>query len=247
MTDLNDLMQAMVTLTRHYLSTNEMGDAEKWAERAVEAGSGDGYYYSMLIHNVDVSFGYALGHWDNMLKNADIVVSRANVLLNAHRNGNITMNDSQLNTTISTRNDGLYGGAYAIWMNEGTDDFRDRAIERLEGINTTEALTLLGLCYVEQDDIDKGFPILKKVSMDEDYRKTEKSYNKEAVYCQAMQFLADLYRVGYPRLIPVDLNKSVEILTSIANSMKDEELKGMVQNELNKYQKKMFGGYKYIE
>lgn len=239
-------IQAMATLIQHYFSQKDIPEAKKWAERAVEAGSVVGYYYSMVIHGLEMSVGYLLRRWDELLKNADIVVSRADVLLNAQREGTISLEDSDLNTVISTRNDGLYGGAYAIWAGKMSGDYFQRVIDRLDGVDTMNALTLLGLCCFRKGNVERAFPILKKVYEDKEYRGKKESFFHEAVYVEAMHSLSEIYRLGHPRLVSIDLNKAVEILTTVVNCIEDEDLRGVLQRELNKYHKKLFGGYRYI-
>lgn len=244
-------VQAMLELSRFYaLDENEkdLTKSTEWADKAAEAGSPLGYYFSMVSHSTGAITAEVLGFWGLAIDEWNMCAGRAKSLLDAHRNNKITLNEDQLQTSLNNLEEAIYGLAIAEYSQhtENTDVSR-KVLDRLAGADSTRYKALQARCYIDLHDFQKAFPLLCEVIGDQDYVSAHKRLPEQAVFASIMSDLAIFYRLGMAGIVRQNIDQAYNTLSFAITGVEDDDLKALIQEELNHYQKKQFGGYTYVE
>ncbi|MBR3816479.1 MAG: hypothetical protein IKJ27_07115 [Clostridia bacterium] len=111
---------------------------------------------------------------------------------------------------------------------------------------------LLGNTYFKNELYSAAYNLLAKLENNSTYAQKIKEIKDRDdyeifSYCVATHYLAGIYRIGLPSIhISSDLNKSHSILSFALPYVSDSAYSEVITEELAKFQKKLFGGYKYI-
>ena len=132
-----------------------------------------------------------------------------------------------------------------------------KALTVLENQTDTRARVLYGACLAQTantpDDYKAAYNYLalidknRSYSAADKYASAEKTMLEEQVYVIAAVQLSIFYRNGIATSGgAADLNAAVSLLESVFPFVQRDDNKQFIENEWRHYQKKLFGGYKYI-
>lgn len=241
-------VEAMLQLAAHYtLEEKDFQKAEEWSDKAAETGSVLGYFYSMMNHSLGVASAKALHFWDLLKTDGDIVLERGITLLNAHRSGQIQLRQDQIDSIVRTLQDVKCHMGVGAYLSDFQILSIQDVLELIQDIDNGDANAIRVACYIALDDADGAVNSAKRMYQDREYISRDKGIEDESLFFASMMFLAGVSRTGIPGIIASDMTKSVEILTVLQNALSDDDYRQNATQELSKYQKKLFGGYRYIE
>lgn len=99
---------------------------------------------------------------------------------------------------------------------------------------------------------------MKSVEEDKEYVLLHKNELEEKLYIELMILLSEIYRVGsdyekhivgkynpYKNLFP-NIDKAMRLLNSIKDNTIFDSNKTLLDCQLSRYKKKLFGGYKFV-
>lgn len=239
-------VNAMLTLSQHYNEQKDISRATEWADKAAEAGSVAGYMISMSCHRFSITVAKELGFWQLLEEEAHTTMNRADTLLRAHSEGSIALSNDQICQCEDCRNEALYALGLRIYAEDENNQRWREIIDLISTVHSTKAFALHGCCSVHLDNYDKAFQMMQRVVKDRDYAAQQKEVTEEAIYCDLLRYMAAFYRIGVPGVVNQDLDTAVSILTFGLSSMYTKDFKKYFEEELRHYQKKLFGGYKYV-
>ena len=101
------------------------------------------------------------------------------------------------------------------------------------------------LSRIDKQDIGVQAKLLLALENNIEFAETEKMEIEETVYASAALLLSHYCRGNFLNLTP-DLDRAVEVLNFVKSHLKREDEKKNIENELRRYHKKLFGGYKYV-
>lgn len=112
-----------------------------------------------------------------------------------------------------------------------------------------QAKLLLALSiFIGENDFSRHqevYDLLLELENNIEFAETEKMEIEETVYASAALLLSHYCRGNFLNLTP-DLDRAVEVLNFVKSHLKREDEKKNIENELRRYHKKLFGGYKYV-
>ncbi len=237
-------VEAMLELVRGYIEEDKYGESAEWAERAAEAGSFVGNYLAMQCKGMDVHISAQLTLYETMLEKCKAVQKHAKILLNADQEGIIQLDEEQSSTIHQNLRQSLYSEAYYYYVKDG--DGR-RAMEIIREPEDTKEAMLFGLCCERANRGKEAFEYLRRAGEDSEYRAKDKSHIEQHVYAVGMSLLSIYYRVELPYTGPADLNAAVNALQNGISGLRNKEMQNIPREELKRYRKKLFGGWKYIK
>ena len=92
----------------------------------------------------------------------------------------------------------------------------------------------------------EAFRLMVQIFHDETYAAKEKEVVEEGIYIDTLCNMSLIYRVGLSDVVGQNLTEAVSVLQYALRYVKDEDFRVMIEKELGRYQKKMFGGYRYV-
>ena len=228
-------------LVQHYSSIHDWSEATKWADVAAEQGNDEAKYRSVIYHSIAIE-NYrkkAAPFWDLMLNHCKTVIQYSTELTDKHCQGNIHLDDQILQNLIRFGEQACYCEGLCCFFRDDKD--YARIIQLLDSFKDTYIVALCGLAYAgldrpASDVITKLIPVFE----DKQYVSKQKDLFEQNIYCQAMMVLSILVRQNNN-----DLEKSIAILNQGIAGLEDNDLKNNLRKELSRYQKRMFGGWKY--
>lgn len=124
-------------------------------------------------------------------------------------------------------------------------------ISLLRGCNETREKMLYSSAILKtaetEQDYEYAYQICKSVVQDNAYARATKSRHEEVLYVLLIITLASFYREGLGERGAVpDIEKAVNLLKTIQQYLENTKAKTIMEAELGRYQKKLFGGYKYV-
>lgn len=129
----------------------------------------------------------------------------------------------------------------------------EKIVSLLKGIvSETREQMLYGSAVFEtaetEQDYEYAYEMFQAVVADNNYATATKSRHEETIYVIMTITLAGFYREGLGERGAVpNIEKAVNVLTTIQQNLQNEKAKMIMEAELQHYQKKIFGGYKYIK
>ena len=69
---------------------------------------------------------------------------------------------------------------------------------------------------------------------------------KQINFMHAVRILAEMYRMGIPGILTIDVDHAREIAESALTKLSDSDCKQVIEKELSHYKKKLFGGFQYL-
>lgn len=246
-------VKSMIQLGDFYMDQNTgegISNAVDWYERAAERNIYYAFRMSAIGRKILGLSGIAvadqLGAWDHALEDWEKARTWSLKALECIDRGDQSAKPGDRDAICSDLNDeNYYMGICKYMMREDSD-----AIALLQGMDETRAKVLLGVCTFrmgkQMEDYAKAYDGLSCIEHDRAYCSAKKSSAEEDIYAVAALQLSGIYRLGVPGVVKIDLNQAVQVLEDAYTSIKSDEFKQMVLSERNHYQKKLFGGYKYI-
>lgn len=139
---------------------------------------------------------------------------------------------------------------YLALCNYNIKDYQ-AVIDLLKNMKEKRAKILYGsaLFDIANDDDEYEYAIrqFKFIDGDIQYAGMEKSRHEEMEYVIVALTLSQLYRDGLvERGAKPDLEKAVKLLNFLKPYLRNDGIREMVEEEEKHYQKKLFGGYKYV-
>lgn len=237
--NLGDI-DAMLKLIDTYIDEKEWNEAIGWADKASDLGNINGIYKAANLH-YGLMYLYLSGRmhvWEIMKKHAQAVQRNVNILFSTHLEGHIDLNERTYAHLLSMLQEAVYCEAVTCYMDDDNSDY-ERVICLLKDADLTREQTLCGICYFELSQNEEAFRLFNMVYQDQAYNAAQKTPIEEAIYSIAMFSFSVVTRMNG------DLDKAVMILKYAIEGLSDESAKDRLQKELGRYQKKMFGGWKF--
>lgn len=124
-------------------------------------------------------------------------------------------------------------------------------IDLLKNMQEKRAKILYGSALFDlanaDDEYEYAISQFKFIDGDIEYAEIEKSKHEEMEYAIVALTLSQLYREGLiERGAKPDLEKAVKLLDFLKPYLRNEGIRELVEEEEKHYQKKLFGGYKYV-
>lgn len=114
----------------------------------------------------------------------------------------------------------------------------------ISDFDNTPSIILYGSCLIQLGengkDMANAIKTLTPVICDREYVAASKSALEEDAYRIAGIMLSRLHRIAG------NMEPAVELLTFMSNAVRRDNNKQAISDELSHYQKKLFGGYKYV-
>lgn len=114
----------------------------------------------------------------------------------------------------------------------------------ISDFDDTPSVILYGSCLIQlgetNQDMANAVKTLSPVICDREYVAAAKSALEEDAYSITGILLSRLHQLAG------DMESAVELLTFMSNAVRRDNNKQAISKERNRYQKKLFGGYKYV-
>ena len=232
-------VDSMMELVSYYAEQNDWNEAIDWADKAAEAGNVNAMYKAVNLHSMRMHALVAMGMLSGLMPDdAKAVQKNAAVLLGACQKGLIDLNDDIYSSILSALRDGIYFEAASCYYTEPSD--YNQIVHLLKEVDTTREQFLCGYAYFELKQYDDAMRKLSTASQDREYLSAEKKTVENGIFATAMHTYSAMERING------NFDKAVMILNQAIEGVSDEEMKAHLRKELGRYQKKMFGGWKYV-
>jgi len=151
------------------------------------------------------------------------------------------------NQAISNYNDALY---YLALCNYEQKNYQE-VVSLLKDTKEKRAKVLYGSALFDMAHYDEEYEYALQqfnfIDGDVEYASSQKSKYEEKVYALAALVLSQIYRQGLGKNgVTPNMEKAVKLLDFVKTNLANEGMKELVNEELQHYQKKLFGGYKYV-
>lgn len=232
-------VDAMLQLISVLVNEEKFTDAMYWADKAAETGNMNAMYKAAHLHSLAMYAFKEKKIWGVMSTEAQAAQKNAALLVGAHRRGSINLNDDVYSQMLSILRDGLYYEAAFCYMSEPSD--YNRVIHLLKDLDTTRERFLCGYACFMVKQYDDAIEKLYAAYRDQAYLTSHKELIEETIFVDAMRTLSAIERATNG-----NFEKAMQILNQAINGVSDEEGKAFLRKELARYQKKLFGGWKYV-
>ena len=240
----NGNIEAMQNLVEAYKKNGDEANANKWETILASTKYA---HFSIMSFSMSKLTAYAAYKGD--------MLDEAQEEWNKIREGAIEIiglyNDKKIFIDAETY-DGLIGdcleASYGLAVIAATrDDNYEMVYDLLDGFveGYTKGQTLLGVACFAIAKYSEALNHLRTVYSDREYAIGDKDLTDEYMYVRGMYFLAGIYREGLPGIVTADYEAAVDILMDTIEVTKEADYREFLITELNKYKKKLFGGYKY--
>lgn len=247
----NGNVDAMIALGRYYAKDlDEHGeDAAKWFESA--AKHGDCFGILMTINFKVLTASYRLDNvrmfgYDSVKEPLYEAYPWCTELKNCICNNVPGIENVDSTFANNKINETLYFLARCKYI---TMDDSDEILPLLEDTSSDPAALLKGVVLFKEannaTEYEEAYLYLSRIVNNDKYANTPKIDDEELIYGQAAAFSSICLRMGLGT--KRDVNAAARVLTIALNTLRDEGSKKIISGELQHYQKKAFGGYKYVE
>jgi len=234
----------MVQLAFYYWDQKEYSDAADWAEKAAEAGEREGVIFVRAVRSVlgEASCGIgvfedALEEWKTVKKWTEYSLHNLQLDNEERANAECDLRTSEYRISLCYYRLGQY--EEAIKSNSRTD---------------TEGTMLRGLCIDKialqtknSEMLRTAYQVLSCIEGDRDFFNRKKDGIDESTFTLAVISLAGFYTFGLQGFLKPDLNKAVSLLDRATGVLQTPKCRSFIQEQRSKYQKRLFGGYRYIQ
>lgn len=160
--------------------------------------------------------------------------------INAEIEGSKKIN---IDDAINNFTDASYFYALTCYWAERFSD----VTELLSDLHDTRSRILYGAALIQLAEsnaqMSNAIRVLNPIIKDASYAAADKAVWEEDVYTLTAWQLSMLYKNNGSQS---DLESAVSLLNFVLRAVKNENNTTVIRNELNRYQKKLFGGYKYV-
>jgi len=240
--------EAISQLIDYYKEQNDEDKAAYWEDKKTLENYAGLTILSMLMNGLELLASQSMGAWDEVENNAKEIRKKAKELLEMYHRGDIYPNADNIHTAKKHLADAEYGLAVAAYMR---DDDANKAFQILHAQEELpiKSAALLGVAAAGINKLDVAYKQLNQVIYDQEYAQADRAnyFADEMIYAQAFHYMSAMYRIGLPGLVKQDLEHAMDILGAGIRVIKDVDCRKILVNELSKYKKKLFGGYKYVE
>ena len=231
-------IDAMLQLVSAYADEGDWNEATDWADKAAEAGNVNGMYKAVNLHSMRMHSCIALGMLSGLMPDdARAVQNNAAVLIGACQKGMIDLSSDIYSHLLSELRDGIYYEAASCYYTEPSDN--NRIIHLLKDVDTAREQFLCGYAYFETKQYDDALRKMNAAFRDSEYLGSKKNTVEEGILATTMHSFSAMERLNG------NFDKAVLILNHAIEAISDEEMREHLRKELSRYQKKMFGGWKY--
>lgn len=240
--------EAIGQLIDYYKEQNDEDKAAYWEDRKTLENYAGITVVTILMNAMELLAAQAMGAWDEVENDAKEIRKKSKELLEMYQRGDIYRNADNIRLANENLAEAEYCLALTAYMR---DDDAGKAFQILHAQEKipVKSVALLGSAAFETQRLDVAYKNLKQAIFDQEYSKADrKNYRAdELIYAQAFLYMSIMYRVGLPGLVKQDLEYAMEILSAGIRVIKDADYRRRLVDELSKYRKKLFGGYKYVE
>ena len=229
-------VDAMLQLANGYLERREINEAIKWADKAAEAGNVNGMYKAANLHSIRMTASKEMAMWGLVYEDCKAVQNNSGILIQMVRNGKLDIEKDIYSSLVELFRDGLYCEALYWYLGEKQDARKASAL--LMDLNETRESILCAQCLFDQHEHDAAYKKLRMAAKDAAYANMDRV--DQAVYSLGMMTLAGMERENG------EYELAMAILQQAIGKLNEDEFIQPLRNELGKYRKKLFGGWKYI-
>jgi tetratricopeptide (TPR) repeat protein len=242
-------VMAMLNITSYYLkdvNAETMEQALPWCEKAAYKGSWQGAKYAVIIHNTYGVASMATGDWQSTIDDLYQSITFSKMIIDFN-----SADAETINWATSTIKDAFYKIAlcYTKLKNYGN---AISALSALDCSGVSKARLLKGVCTFCMAESNADFynayqllSVFLEVSPELLLSNTS-GVTEEIALVMGYLFLAIILRTGEGG-IHIDVNKAYMVTSNVYPSVQTVEARRMLSDELAHYQKKVFGGYQYID
>lgn len=243
---------AMISLGDYYIQNQKTGDdteeAAKWYEMAARRKVVYAIHMTVLTKKIlahsgllvadKVEYGtkFALDEWKDVYEWAAEELDCINN--NVPGSEQIKINDAIQNFEEAS----YYFALCCYWENKYYE-----ASELVSDFDDVRSKILYGAALIQlaqkSNEMAKAVKILESVIFDKGYAAADKYSLEEDVYALAALQLSMLHREAGSQS---DMEFAVTLLSFISSAVKRDNNKQIINKELSRYQKKLFGGYRYV-
>ena len=240
-------IEAMIHLAKGYFGESNVNGGLMWAEKAAEHDSYDGRYLVVLAKSVMMTAETELEFWDAMYRSSKIIQLHANILKEAHVCGKNRLSESALEEIDQKLREAHYHEA--LYFHFGKDEGKagyQKITEILSQPESAKEEALCGVGCIQTGRFEEAFNHWEVVFNDDEYRRASKSQTEQSIYAASMLIFSNFFRDGLRNKCSVDLDAAVSILQKSIDGLENEGMKNMLIEELKRYKRKLFGGWKYV-
>lgn len=242
----NGDINAMMTVGRYYIGQSEYYKALEYCEMAGEEGVGEGMMLSMELRSLLADSYMDLREFEKAIQYYEKSYYWCRYISNIG-------NTSDAGIFSDEDYDGAYHRALHVLFNSGIAFFflkkHQEGLDATMGMETPKIKMLHGIhLFMSSNDIDSIKQAVQEMHVIETsgfYVPSETSYFSDNMIATAAESLALVYREGL--FGPSNMENAVRILTNTRDMLQDQGQKQRLHKEICRYQKKMFGGYTYLE
>lgn len=253
--DLNELMEyanagnteAMVEAAKICVQQNDYNGGIEWADKAAAAGDVSGCFWGILVHKIRMLRSKDMGLWSLMEEDCQKIQDYAGTIFDESDSGKITLSEQQMDIICDAVNKAVYCEALYEYVTNTDSPNNARIIELLEcqWQSSNEACVLYGESCFNAKHYSEAFAALSRIANNDEYCKRQKDTAEEVLYSCAMYSLAEMYRGGINGVVTQDMSVAIEVLNTAIRGIYHEETRQGIRNELSRYKKTLFGGWKY--
>ena len=232
-------VDAMMQMARNYMDQGKLAEAVTWADKAAETGNLHAIYQAVHAHSVrlpklvETKFPPFI-----VIQETKLIRKHISYFFDLSRKGLITLSSEVSSYLLSMQRDADYYESAACFFAEPRDN--QGIIQLLKDDETARARFLCAHAYANLGMYGEALEKLEAGYKDKAYCTAGKNYVEQRIFSLAMIMFSGFVRaMGSP-------DRAVEILNTGLQGVENEMMKGMLREELGKYQKTL-GGWKYTE
>ncbi len=249
-------LQAMMALGQHYSEQNETDQAIKWYKMAAEHNyppamwrAASEYYIKGLIDSTSAMRQfYSI---EDILPTFLSAHTWAISFLNQFSPDSRELCGVAIETVLKRIEETGYHAALYGYYSDRNDIALDvlTDLSKIYGIESSRTKYLRAVLYAEDDsytNVGEIYRLLSALPQDHTYASAEKEELEDNAYAIAALVLSEYIRKGLGAPCS-DINAALSVLHYVEKHIKDAETLEVVRKKINRYQPKLFGGYRYVE
>lgn len=233
---------AMRIVSSLYWKEGNLDQAIEWAQKAISAEDSEALglaallHYERLINRTKLMPASAGGVYED----SDAFITILPLYMISIKTGKVKNDEQFTNQLMKCAQYAYYCYSFMLYCGDkGKPIDINKALEMIKDVPGTQAKLLYGAVLAEKGNLREAMPILEEGLRDNNYRNADKDFMENMIYQTAIIYASTIARQNG------NLEKAVMILESSIPGIKDSDMRQDLHTELSKYQKRMFGGWKY--
>lgn len=245
-------VRAMINLAEYYWQGKNLDEASVWYEKAANCGLPYAIDKMVLISNIIATSGlnavntsefgweFAKDDW----KAAYDWACKEKRLVEQSPKGLEGIDPQQVHFCF------LEAGYFLALCCHKLGD-SETAFQLVKDFDFAGASILAGVCIMDlaknNQEFNSAFNYLYRILDTPEYHKQIRIEYEEYIYALGALGVSLLVREGIPEMgITANTDQAFEVLSHAVSQINDEASRELLMKDLSRYQKKMFGGYRYV-